>query len=493
MEASNKTYLDKNTKWILLALMIAMIVFPIFGVLDKAPIRLWDESRVAMNAYEMSKSSNWFYTTFEGAPDMWNTKPPLLIWMQALLIKLLGLNPISIRLPSAIAVFFLCIALFLNLGKIAGNYLFGFLVTVVLISSLGFMNEHIARTGDYDALLCLFTTLYCLMFYQFMETNRPRYFYYFVVFANLAVMTKGIAGIMLFPGLLLYTFYKRSFWKLLRARTLYLGIVIFLIPVLFVYIGREIYNPGYIAQVFENEVGGRYVNELEQHGYPFFFYWNNFVDGRWSYWMPFLMASIWLLFIHTNRQIKSIGIFSLMIAIPYFLVISGGSTKLIWYDALLYPWMAILTSSFIFYLFTLIKTQYGIQKRSTLFLMIAFFVSLFFIPYKQVVESVYAGKSFFSVEEDFRISYLLREKMNTHSIPENTKIVSDEYIPHILFYMNMAKEKGMKIERILTDDVQIGDIIIVREPRPKEKLQQRFSLEVVEERDGIFIMKVNPL
>src|ERR1700759_4112840 len=98
---------------ILLALLALAIVILVLGN-NSVPMLLWDESRNANNALEMSRNGHWLVTYFNGAPDHWNTKPPLLIWMMALLFRA-GVSPImSVRLPSIAAGFatVLCIFLF---------------------------------------------------------------------------------------------------------------------------------------------------------------------------------------------------------------------------------------------------------------------------------------------------------------------------------------------------------------------------------------------
>ena len=49
----------------------------VFLVSDIAlhPIVLWDESRVAVNALEMSQRGFSLITTYGFKPDLWNTKP----------------------------------------------------------------------------------------------------------------------------------------------------------------------------------------------------------------------------------------------------------------------------------------------------------------------------------------------------------------------------------------------------------------------------------
>src|SRR5688572_30787675 len=84
-------------------LLLVLSVSCFFIKLSQIPIRIWDEARNANNALQIIQHGHWLVPYYENAPDMWNTKPPLLIWIQALLIKLFGINEIAIRLPSAIA------------------------------------------------------------------------------------------------------------------------------------------------------------------------------------------------------------------------------------------------------------------------------------------------------------------------------------------------------------------------------------------------------
>ena len=86
-----------------LVILLIIASIPLFLHLHVLPFRLWDESRLASNAYEMHTNGNLIVTYYEGEPEMWNTKPPLVIWMQLIFIKLIGFNELAIRLSSAIA------------------------------------------------------------------------------------------------------------------------------------------------------------------------------------------------------------------------------------------------------------------------------------------------------------------------------------------------------------------------------------------------------
>src|SRR5689334_10249299 len=82
-----------------------LILSAAFLFIDRSvmPIQLWDESRNIVNALEMRESGSWLVTTYGGAPDLWNTKPPLLIWLMAASVGVFGLSEWALRLPSMIA------------------------------------------------------------------------------------------------------------------------------------------------------------------------------------------------------------------------------------------------------------------------------------------------------------------------------------------------------------------------------------------------------
>src|SRR5688572_17362545 len=67
------------------------------------PIRIWDEAIYANNALEMTETENLLVLHNNGEPSLYNTKPPLNIWLQALSIRVFGINEFAIRLPSYLA------------------------------------------------------------------------------------------------------------------------------------------------------------------------------------------------------------------------------------------------------------------------------------------------------------------------------------------------------------------------------------------------------
>jgi 4-amino-4-deoxy-L-arabinose transferase-like glycosyltransferase len=165
-----------TTRYFKFFFLVLLVLFPIFGNLNVQPIRIWDESRLAINAYQMCQDNDWIVTHYwDNHPDMWNTKPPLLIWCQVFFMKLLGIGELAMRLPSAIAAFLTCLVLLILSIRYLKDFMFGFIAVLVLITTYGYINAHAVRTGDYDSLLTFFTTISAIAFFAYTENRRSRY------------------------------------------------------------------------------------------------------------------------------------------------------------------------------------------------------------------------------------------------------------------------------------------------------------------------------
>jgi 4-amino-4-deoxy-L-arabinose transferase-like glycosyltransferase len=265
-----------------LGLFLVACSFVFLMNLGVPPIQMWDESRLAVNALEMALNGNLIVTHFEGSPDMWNTKPPLLIWMIALCMKIFGYNEFALRLPSALAAMSTAIIIFILASKYLKDLKISLVSGLVLITSYGFIGYHTGRSGDYDALLVLWITIYSLSYFIYLHSNeqKTQNFYWSIATVTiiLAVLTKGIAGILPLPGILLYTAYQKKMGKLLFSSRFYISLILFSGVVLGYYFLREHYNPGYITAVLNNELGGRYLEVNENNRGPFWYYIYNLIN-----------------------------------------------------------------------------------------------------------------------------------------------------------------------------------------------------------------------
>ena len=99
-------------------LVAAIAAVPLLLWLGVPAVYWWDEARVAINALEMMQSPG-LISTFHNQPDIWNTKPPLAVWLSALSMSLFGVNEFALRLPSALAAIGTTVAVFAFTRRIA--------------------------------------------------------------------------------------------------------------------------------------------------------------------------------------------------------------------------------------------------------------------------------------------------------------------------------------------------------------------------------------
>ena len=142
-----------------------ILTVPLWLKVDLLPMRIWDESRNAVNAIEMYQTNNWLVRTFNFAPETYELKPPLLTWFQVGSLHILGLNELGIRMPSVLFSIITLLLLFSLIYKMTDNPFLGLLAATVTATSAGFYAEHAGRFGDHEALLVclsmwLFYTVY---------------------------------------------------------------------------------------------------------------------------------------------------------------------------------------------------------------------------------------------------------------------------------------------------------------------------------------------
>lgn len=318
-----------------------------FRHLGEFTIRLWDEGRNAVNALEMLKNKNFIVTYFNNQPDMWNVKPPLHIWIVTAFFKIFGVSELSLRLPSAISATLVVLIIYIFSLKVLKNRWIGILASLIILSSMGFPDIHIGRTGDYDALLTLWVFLGSIFTFLYFKKFERKYIYYAGIFWTLAVLTKSVAGLLMIPGIILFAIFDKKIINLIRQTSFWKTTLIAVLSIAVYYLGREIINHGYLTAVLNEDLFGRYQKDIGSGGNSFWYYWNLFASFRFQKWIYFVPISIIGYFLTKDKTLKSFILFSYILAISYFIIISRSETKQFWYDAQLYPFMSLLTAIFI--------------------------------------------------------------------------------------------------------------------------------------------------
>jgi len=130
------------SRWDYTAILICSI--PAFYLLGTPAIYIWDEAVYANASLDMSQGHHWWVPL----QDVYNTKPPLVLWMQALFLKFIPWPEWAIRLPSALSVTGILIMVTMALKRCGFSQRTRIFVLVCFVGNEGFIRHHIARTSD---------------------------------------------------------------------------------------------------------------------------------------------------------------------------------------------------------------------------------------------------------------------------------------------------------------------------------------------------------
>lgn len=469
-------------------LFCILIYFPIFLHLDSLPLDNFDEARLAVSALEMHDHGNWLIPHFGGKPDMYSTKPPLMIWCQVLCMKVLGVNELATRLPSALAALFTIGLLFWFSKKHLKSRLTGYLAALILISTKGFIVKHVSRTGDYDALLVLFMTAQVLFFWLFLDAKedkkRGRYIFLFGLSVALAVLTKSVVGLMFLPGMALYVLWQKKARPVLSYSKTWIALLGAIALILGYYLLREHYNPGYLQAVYENELGGRYLNALEGHDAPFLWYVKRLVTIQFVPWVYLLAIGLFVLGFKNRFRINlkaGFSVFTALVLISFFLFISIAKTKLDHYDAPIYPLLALLLAILIV---TIKKSlESTVMERTGTWGMILIFGLLFSWSYYSIIDSIYLKKPHRKSNE---YAWFMERNSNVKSYFVAVK----NYNAHLEFYQQLYNRQGYDIQKTYPKNLVVGDTAMFCQGDVKKMIDGVYEYEILNQNRGCYLVRI---
>lgn len=463
-------------------IFVLLVSFPLFGHLDVIPMQIWDESRVADQAMEMIRSHNWLIPTYRNEPDMWMTKPPMLVWLQILCMKIVGYNEYGIRLPSALAALGLCLILFWLFAKKAADPFTGLITVIVLITIPGYVINHGTRTGEYDSLLTFFMAAYAISFFLYCEENKRKYLSITFVFLILACLTKGIQGLVFLPALFIYAIYKKKVASTFKAWQFYAGVAGFFIFVVGYYLLREHYNPGFLKTMQENEIGGRYSKTVEGHEGNAWDYFNQLINTYFTYWYLLVIPGVLTGIYSKEVWIRNLTIFSTLVAGIYLAVLSNGQTKVYWYLLPLYPFLAIIVAVF---LYTACKLLASIDIRkigmSHNVLPYAFLLMILLTPYLNICKFVAADISDVTMnEERYNMQKYLQGILHSHdSNNDNSVFLTDGLAQDLEWYFLVFEQEKRPIFLKMRDQIAAGQKVVAYLPETKQYIAEHFNSNII--------------
>ncbi|HUQ64853.1 MAG TPA: glycosyltransferase family 39 protein [Flavitalea sp.] len=465
-----------------LVLLLIFVSIPLFLHVDSLPFRLWDESRLASNAYEMHKNNNLIVTYYDGAPEMWSTKPPLVIWMQVFFIKLIGFNELAIRLPSALAGLLTCAALLFFSWQYFKNFLPGAFACLILVSTNGYVDIHAIRTGDYDGPLALFTTLFVLAAFLYSEDQNKKWVTLFFTGITLGVLTKSIQPLIFLPGIAIY-FILRKRLNLIFNSAFLKGFCIAIFIIASYYITREVMNNGYLSAVWDNEMGGRFFKGLEENNEGPLYYISR-AGYLFPYWMFVLPLAIISGMLSKSRKVRQLTIYILIVTVTYFAIITFSKTKLYWYTVPLFPLLSVHIAVFLYQLYDYLKQLTFIRKYHAVSLIIV--CMIFIYPYQKIVKKVYHPQEY-EWDNMYPVSELLQDAFQGKTSLNNHVIVYRDYDQHLKVYTDALHDKGQIILYKQPDQLVKGDTVIASEPEVYKIIETKYDSQIMKTDHGVKI------
>lgn len=320
---------------------IIFMSIPAFYLLGTPAIYIWDEAVYANASWDISKGGSLI------VPEAghYNTKPPLVLWLQAVCLLIFSSPEWAIRLPSALSVTGILILLAVFLKRWKFPLWCRILVMAVFVCNEGFIRHHISRTGDLDAVMTFFVTGYCLTALDAIRFERwsGKHLFYFFLFLICSFYSKSIAGWLMLGPLLVVWMLSPS-RHMLADRKFIGGLIISIITCMVFYFIRESGQPGMIRLAWNSEYLRMFKNIMPWHEHGFGYYFQNFVSLRTYYpWIFLTMtAMFYFLFIIKEKSIRNEALRWIILSLGYLLVISLPAVKLEWYDAPVYPFFAML-------------------------------------------------------------------------------------------------------------------------------------------------------
>ena len=327
--------------WLRDLLSLAVIFcIPFLQYLGRLPLIDPDEGRYAEIPREMLELGDLITPTLNYVKYL--EKPPLLYWLNAASIKLFGTSEFAARLPSALCGLATVLATYL-IARVLYDRRTALISAIILGTSAGFVLQSRIILTDTLLTFCLTTALGAFIVAAQQERRRgsalPWYLFY--LFCALAVLAKGLIGIV-FPAAIIFLYLLLSRrWKLLAEMRLGTGLLLFLAVTVPWFVAVSLRNPEFVNFFFIHEHFERFTSTVHGRYQPVWFFLPVLLGTMlpWSFFIPGSLSRAWR---ERRHESGSPGLYLLIWIIVIFLFFSKSGSKLVPYILPIFPPLAIL-------------------------------------------------------------------------------------------------------------------------------------------------------
>jgi uncharacterized membrane protein len=233
------------SKYVPVLFLVLFLSF--FAHLGSLPLFDIDEGAYSEVTREMLANRDFTSTLLNDIPFF--HKPPLFFWIQAVSVKILGLNEFGLRLPSALASLLCASSIFLFTRRFFDTrsawYATLFMASSLLVTIIG-------RAATPEAMINLFVTLTLFNMYKYHHNGNKRHVYWSFMFAALGILTKGSVALLI-PGAVSFIFlsFKRKFSVLIDMALNPTGLLVFGFIVIPWYVAEfMLYGEAFLSDLF---------------------------------------------------------------------------------------------------------------------------------------------------------------------------------------------------------------------------------------------------
>ena len=175
-----------RVRWIVL---LGLVIFA--GRLHESDLRV-DGLRYAAISREMLTSGNLLVPHIGG--ELFLNKPPLLFWLTALAMKVLGVGSFSAKIVSVLFGVGLMVLLFHLARRLFGKDSLGYLAALVFATS--FTVHYNTKDCRMESMMAFFLLAALYAFVLYLEQRQRRWLLLWGFSSGLAVLTKGVPGVL---------------------------------------------------------------------------------------------------------------------------------------------------------------------------------------------------------------------------------------------------------------------------------------------------------
>ncbi len=321
-----------------------------FSFLGGRPLSSPDEGRYVEIPREMVASGDYITPHLNGLKYF--EKPPLVYWIEAIPLKLGFFNEFSFRFPIALFALLGCLVVY-GFSRHFYSRRAGLWSAVVLATSL--LYYALSRIILLDLVLTIFMTSGLLCFFAGIKSDRGlgrrKWLAFSATSLALAVLIKGLVGVLIPLGIMAVWITLFNKWRLLRPLYLPTNLLLFLVIALPWHILVSLKNPSFFDFYFIHEQFERYFTTTHRRYQPFWFFIPITIFGFFP-WTFFLPRAIKDAIPKTFRDWKIYDLESFLIVwiVFIFIFFSCSNSILIPYILPIFPALAILVGRFLSYI-----------------------------------------------------------------------------------------------------------------------------------------------